>query len=91
MPPSCCTKRIERPKQNGSKHVRGVRPLERALEEHMDRQAQAIRGYCLAVRSALTADGRAPLDASGLTLQDRLTQISDSIARVQEKKVFHQL
>jgi hypothetical protein len=73
------------------KHVRGVRPLERALEEHMDRQAQAIRGYCLAVRSALTDDGRAPLDASGLTLQDRLTQISDSIARVQEKKVFHQL
>src|SRR5947199_2045364 len=73
------------------KHVRGVRPLERALEERSDREAEAMRGYCLAVRSALTADGRAPLSASGLTLQNRLTQISDSIARVEGKKVFRQL
>jgi hypothetical protein len=47
------------------KHVRGVRPLERALEERSDREAEAIRGYCLAVRSSLTDDGRAPLEASG--------------------------
>jgi len=73
------------------KHVRGVRPLERALEERSDREAEAMRGYCLAVRSALTADGRAPLSATGLTLQDRLTQISDSIARVEQKKAFQQL
>jgi hypothetical protein len=72
------------------KHVRGVRPLERALEERSDPEAEAIRGYCLAVRSALTDDGRAPLDASGLKLQDRLTQISASIARVEQKKVFPQ-
>ncbi len=72
------------------KHVRGVRPLERALEERSDPEAEAIRGYCLAVRSSLTDDGRAPLEASGLQLQDRLTQISDSIARVEGKKVFHQ-
>jgi hypothetical protein len=70
------------------KQVRGVRPLERALEEQHDSQAEAARGYCLAVRSALTDDGRAPLDASGLKLQDRLTQINDSIARVQQKKAF---
>ena len=72
------------------KHVRGVRPLERALEERSDPEAEAMRGYCLAVRSSLTDDGRAPLDASGLKLQDRLTQISDSIARVEQKKVFPQ-
>ncbi len=72
------------------KHVRGVRPLERALEERRDPEAEAMRGYCLAVRSSLTDDGRAPLDASGLKLQTRLTQISDSIARVEQKKVFHQ-
>jgi hypothetical protein len=71
------------------KHVRGVRPLERALEERSDPQAEAIRGYCLALRSSLTDDGRAPLDASGLTLQERLTQISDSIARVEGKKASH--
>src|SRR3989440_12713472 len=72
------------------KHVRGVRPLERALEERGDPEAEAIRGYCLAVRSSLTDDGRAPLDASGLKLQDRLTQINGSIARVEQKKVFRQ-
>src|SRR6266852_378157 len=72
------------------KHVRGVRPLERALEECSDPEAEAIRGYGLAVRSSLTDDGRAPLEALGLQLQDRLTQISDSIARVEGKKVFHQ-
>jgi hypothetical protein len=71
------------------KHVRGVRPLERALEERSDSEAEAIRGYCLAVRSSLTDDGRPPLEASGLKLQDRLTQISDSIARVEQKKAFH--
>src|SRR5207302_7257353 len=72
------------------KHVRGVRPLERALEERSDPEAEAIRGYCLAVRSSLTDDGRPPLDASGLKLQERLTQISESIARVEGKKVLRQ-
>jgi hypothetical protein len=72
------------------KLVRGVRPLERALEEQSASEAEAMQGYCLAVRSALTDDGRAPLEASGLKLEDRLTQISDSLARVQQKKAFHQ-
>ena len=36
------------------------------------REAEVIRGYCAAVRSALTDDGRPPLEASGLKLQDRL-------------------
>jgi hypothetical protein len=72
------------------KHVRGIRPLERALEERSGPEAEAIRGYCLAVRSSLTDDGRAPLEASGLQLQDRLTQIHDSIARVEQKKACHQ-
>jgi hypothetical protein len=66
--------------------MRGVRPLERALEGQEDEQTEAIRGYCLAVRSALTDDGRPPLCASGLKLHDRLTQISASMARVEEKR-----
>jgi len=66
--------------------VRGVRPIERALEAQPDAESQAIHGYCLAVRSALTDDGRPPLAASGLKLHERLTQISDSIARVAEKR-----
>ncbi len=69
------------------KHLRGVRPIERALEERSTPENEVIRGYCLAVRAALTDDGRSPLQASGLKLYDRITQVSDSIARVQEKKI----
>jgi len=68
------------------KLVRGVRPIERALEGQEDSETQAMHGYCLAVRSALTDDGRPPLCASGLKLHDRLTQISDSLTRVEEKR-----
>src|SRR5579859_1029951 len=66
--------------------LRGVRPIERALEEHPTPENEAIRDYCLAVRASLTDDGRSPLEASGLRLYDRITQVSDSIGRVQEKK-----
>ena len=68
------------------KHVRGVRPIERALEERDTPETKAIRDYCLAVRSALTDDGRPPLCASGLKLHDRLSQIRDLIDRVAEKR-----
>ena len=42
------------------KLLRGVRPIERSIEQRNDVAADAIRGYCLAVRSALTDDGRPP-------------------------------
>jgi hypothetical protein len=64
------------------KEVRGVRPIERALEGRDDPEAAAVRGYCLAVRSALTDDGRPPLCASGLKLHDRLGAVAASIDRV---------
>src|SRR5713101_2431999 len=70
------------------KQLRGVRPIERALEEHKTPENEAMRGYCLAVRASLTDDGRSPLQAAGLRLYDRITQVSDSIARVQEKKDY---
>jgi hypothetical protein len=68
------------------KLVRGVRPIERELERGEDAETEAMRSYCLAVRSALTDDGHPPLCASGLKLHDRLTQISTSLARVEEKR-----
>jgi hypothetical protein len=67
------------------KEVRGVRPIERALEGRSDETADAVRGYCLAVRGALTDDGRPPLAAAGLKLHDRLTAIHASIERVAQK------
>jgi hypothetical protein len=79
-------------KKELKKEVRGVRPIERALETREvaagpagDPTAAAVRGYCLAVRSALTDDGRPPLAASGLQLRERLTAIHTSLARVQDE------
>jgi hypothetical protein len=68
------------------KHVRGVRPIERQLEARTDPESDAVRAYCLAVRSALTDDGRPPLCASGLQLYDRLSAIRASIGRVAAKR-----
>ena len=73
-------------KKELKKHVRGVRPLERALEGRGDAEAAVVRGYCLAVRSALTDDGQPPLSAAGLRLHDRLAAIHASIARVEQEK-----
>ena len=67
------------------KEVRGVRPIERALEGRDDAAATAMRGYCLAVRGALTDDGRPPLCASGLRLHDRLTASHAALGRLAEK------
>lgn len=64
------------------KKVRGIRPIERKVEGRQDAEAAVIRGYCAAVRSALTDDGRPPLDASGLKLADRLTKVAASLDRV---------
>lgn len=67
------------------KRVRRVRPLERQFEGRTDHEAEVVRGYCSAVRSALTDDGHPPLAASGLKLQDRLTAIADSLERVENR------
>lgn len=75
-------------KKELKKQVRGIRAIERSLEEENGEEAQTVRDYCLAVRSSLTDDGHPPLCASGLKLHDRLTQISTSIERVAEKRGF---
>jgi hypothetical protein len=67
------------------KHVRGVRPLERAAEGRTDPEAEVIRGSCSAVRRALTDDGRPPLAAAGLQLHDRLHAIAQSLERVETR------
>src|SRR5438093_1659817 len=46
------------------KQLRGVRPIERALEEYSTPENEAIRGYCLAARGSLTDAGRSPLQPS---------------------------
>jgi hypothetical protein len=68
------------------KKVRGIRPIERKVEGRDDPEAGAVRGYCAAVRSALTDDGRPPLEASGLKLSDRLAVVAASLDRVGAKR-----
>jgi len=72
-------------KKELKKRVRGVRPIERAVQERSDAGAQVVRGYCAAVRSSLTDDGRPPLDASGLKLRGRLQAIGESLERASKK------
>jgi hypothetical protein len=76
-------------KKELKKYIRGVRPIERTLEHRQDTEAEVIRGYCLAVRSALTDDGRPPLCAPGLKLHERIVQIAASLARLAEKGACH--
>ena len=66
------------------KHLRGIRKIERRLEARDDRHAKVLTAYCLAVRSALTDDGRPPLVASGLRLKERIEQIGASLDHVVE-------
>jgi hypothetical protein len=72
-------------KKELKKAVRGIRKIERATESRRDGEAELVRGYCAAVRAAITDDGRAPLAASGLKLKERLEQIADSLDRVRKK------
>ena len=73
-------------KKELKKRVRGVRSIERQMEGRTDAEAEAVRGYCDAVRSALTDDGRPPLEASGLQLHERLSAVAASLERVAEKR-----
>jgi hypothetical protein len=72
-------------KKELKKRIRGIRPIERAVEGRQDAEADLVHGYCAAVRSAVTDDGRAPLDAGGLKLKARLEAVADSLQRVDKK------
>ena len=72
-------------KKELKKQVRGVRGIELSVAFNDDPVSETVQSYCLAVRSALTDDGRPPLEASGLKLCSRLTLIEQSLERVAQK------
>ncbi len=72
-------------KKEVKQRVRGIRPIERAVEERDDGAAAIVRGYAVAVRSALTDAGHPPLDAPGRRLQERLTKIVERLQRGEEQ------
>jgi hypothetical protein len=71
-------------KKELKKRVRGVRRIEREAEAAGadDVEAEVVRGYCAAVRGALTDDGLPPLAAAGLKLLDRLGAVAASLDRL---------
>lgn len=72
-------------KKELKKRVRGIRPLERAVEGREDDAAKLVRGYAVAIRTALSQDGQAPLEAPGLRLHERLSKVRDSLQLLEEK------
>jgi hypothetical protein len=72
-------------KKELKKRVRGVRPIERAVAEQDGPAATLVSGYAVAIRSALSDDGTALLDAPGLRLQERLSQIQSSMQAMGQK------
>lgn len=72
-------------KKELKKRVRGVRELERTVTDLDAPMTGIVQGYCQAVRSALTDDGRPPLDATGIRLQQRLSAIEQSLKRVEKR------
>ena len=75
-------------KKELKKLVRGVRPIERSVADQQDPISEVVAGYCLAVRSALTDDGHPPLDAPGVRLHERLTQIHSSLEGMEKRGNF---
>lgn len=73
-------------KKELKKQVRDIRPIERAVQGRTEAAARATLGYCSAVRSAITDDGRPPLQASGLKLQRRLRTLSASLGMIKQKR-----
>jgi hypothetical protein len=72
-------------KKELKKTVRGIRAIERQVEDQESALAEVVQGYCAAVRAALTDDGRPPLDAKGLLLEERLGAVAASLDRLAEK------
>jgi len=68
------------------KYTRGVREIERSVTTREDQEAKTIRGYCLALRSALSDEGKPPLVLPGLLMHERLRAIIASLERVEKKR-----
>jgi hypothetical protein len=68
-------------KQALQKRVRGVRPIERRLAGRSAPEAEVVRGYWAAGRSALTDAGRPPLEAAGLKRHDRRSASAARLAQ----------
>ena len=72
-------------KKELKKRVRGIRVIERSLNDTDEETSVVVTGYCQAVRSALTQDASPPLETPGLKLQEHLSAIEQSVARLAQR------
>ncbi|HWR07418.1 hypothetical protein [Sporomusa sp.] len=68
------------------KKLRGIRDLERKIEQKDDSQKEIVRGYVAAARSLLLEDGNPPLDLPGLRIYENAKAIQASLERCLSKK-----
>jgi hypothetical protein len=73
-------------KKELKKRVRGIRVIEREAEKQTGPEAEAVLGYCGAVRGALTDSSSPPLDAGGLDLKLRLECVTASLNEAEAEK-----
>ncbi len=71
--------------RHAKKELKKAMRGERAVEGRRDAEADLVRSYAGAVHSAITDDGRAPLDAAGLRLKEQLEKVAGSLERVRSK------
>lgn len=68
-------------KKEIKKKVRGIRQIERQIEDVKGLEAEVVRDYCLAIRTILQKEGHYPLEPAGVRLYKDLKAISDSLER----------
>lgn len=72
-------------KKELKKRVRGIRVIERSLNDADEETSVVVTGYCQAVRSALAQDGRPPIETPGLKLREHLSAIEQSVERLAQR------
>ncbi|WP_019007608.1 hypothetical protein [Cohnella laeviribosi] len=68
------------------KNLRGIRDIERKIEQTESEEAQIAKGYVAAVRSLLLEDGNPPLDLPGMRIYQNAQAIQASLQNCLDKK-----
>lgn len=68
------------------KNLRGIREIERKLEDHSSEENEIAKGYIAAVRSLLLEDGNPPLDLPGMRIYHNAKAIQASLEQCLSKK-----
>lgn len=72
------------------KSMRGIRDLERKIDQTDSPETDIAKGYIAAVRALLLEDGNPPLDLPGMRIYEQAKAIQGSLQRcLSKKRAFH--